>query len=100
MSNTYTGHHERLIGGENIAKHLWPTMIDESIRYNVPMPTEKQIALVVSALRMHGTMVHAGSYDRSELGSNDKITDFYPIESSIGRFFRDSAIEILEAVDE
>ena len=100
MAKTYTGHRERLIGGENIAKHLWPTMIDESIRYDVPMPTDKQIALVVSALRMHGTMVHAGSYDRSELGHIDKLTDFYPIESSIGRFFRDSAIDVLEAADE
>jgi len=87
----YTGHREALIGGKTIAQHLRPVVDDEARRYGIASPSDKQIALVVSALRMHHTMVHAGNYDRSELGEPDKITTFYPIESSIGRFLRDSA---------
>lgn len=88
---TYTGHRDRYIKGQTIAQYVRPTIIDEAYRFDVPIPTEEQIALVVSALRMHHIMVHASDYDRSELGKPNEITDFYPIESSIGRFFRDSA---------
>lgn len=93
---TYTGHKDRYIQGQTIAQYVRPTIQDEANRFNVPMPTDEQIALVVSALRMHHIMVHASDYDRSELGKPDQVTDFYPIESSIGRFFRDSARVVLD----
>lgn len=95
MSNT--GHKQTRIGGRSLADHLRPTIRQESQLFNVPMPTDEQIALVASALRMHTTMVHAASYDRSELfPREDQVTEFYPIESSIGRWLRDAAREVLD----
>lgn len=91
-----TGHNDPTINGETIAEWLRPTLLDEANRFNVPMPSDAQIALVVSAMRMHSLMVYASTYDRSELGKPDTLTDFYPIESSIGRFFRDSSRLILD----
>lgn len=97
MSSTgFTGHHDRYIQGQTIAQYVRPTVLDEANRFDVPMPTDEQIALVVSALRMHHIMIHASSYDRSELHNPNEVTDFYPIESSIGRFFRDSSRAILD----
>ncbi len=91
-----TGHRQLLIAGQNIAEHLRPVIEEEAMRHGVPAPSDKQIALVVSALRMHTTIVHAGSYDRSELGRPDQVTTFHPIESSTGRFLRDAALVVLE----
>lgn len=94
MSNT--GHKQTRIGGRSLADHLRPTLRQESQLFNVPMPTDEQIALVASALRMHTTMLHASTYDRSELGNPDEQTSFYPIESSVGRWLRDAAREVLD----
>lgn len=91
----YTGHKKRLINGKNIVQHIWPTMEQESQFYEVPLPTPEQTALVISAMRMHHTMMHAADYDFSELGRPDKKQEYWPIQSSIGRFFRDSAGDIL-----
>ena len=51
----------------------------------------KQMAIVISALRMHTIMMHAAGYDYSELGELDKKTKYWPTETSIGRYFRDAA---------
>lgn len=93
---SFTGHKDRHINGKNIVQHLKPTLEQECQFYSVPMPTDAQIAIVVKSLRMHHTMVHAAQYDFSELGKPNTPTDFYPIESSIGRFLRDSPDEILD----
>lgn len=91
-----TGHKNILMpDGQLLTRWIQPTMRDEGRRYGVEMPTEKQIALVISALRMHTVMEHAGLYDRSELGKPDEITEYWPIESSIGCYFRDAAESIL-----
>jgi len=93
-----TGHREVLMpDGQTITQWLQPVIKDESRRFGVDMPTDKQIALVVSALRMHTVMEHAALYDRSELGKPGEETKYWPIESSIGRYFRDASREILES---
>lgn len=95
MNKQDTGHKEVLINGKTIVEHLMPTLKDECRYYGVALPNDEQIAVVISALRMHHTMVHASNYDRSELHKPDQVTDFYPIQSSIGRYFRDTSSEIL-----
>jgi len=76
--------------GQSLVEWITPTITDEALRYKVAMLSEKQIALVISALRMHTIMIHASTYDTSELGAPLEKTKFYPIESSIGRYFRDA----------
>lgn len=94
---TDLGHFETKIAGWTLYEALGDTMRDEARHFNVDMPTEKQTALVVSALRMHGIMAHASSYDQREnYPYQDKRTGFYPIETSIGRWMRDAAREVLE----
>ena len=93
------GHRQTKVNGQSLADHVRPTIMQESQLFNVPMPTDEQIALVASALRMHTTMLHASTYDRSELGNPDKETSFYPVESSIGRWLRDAAREVLDESD-
>lgn len=95
MKKEYTGHKDRLINGKTIVEHLRQTIDDECRFYIVDRPSDAQIAVVVSALRMHHTLAHASQYDFSELYEPSKPTDFYPIQSSIGRYFRDSAGDIL-----
>lgn len=92
---SYTGHKELLINKENIVDHIRMTVKQECQFYNVEMPNDKQMAVVISALRMHHTLVHASEYDYSELSQPTQVTTFYPTVSSIGRYFRDSAAEIL-----
>ena len=94
-----TGHKSLRFDGKTITQRIEHTMRQESQMYGVPMPTEKQMALVISALRMHPDMVHASQYDFSEPGAPDTPTDFYPIQSSIGRYYRDAAYEILNRED-
>ena len=95
MRKEYTGHKELLITKKNIVEHLRSVLEQECQFYGVEMPRDEQVAVVVSALRMHHTLVHASEYDYSELGKPDKKTTFYPTVSSIGRYFRDSAGEVL-----
>ena len=92
----YTGHKQTKVGGRNIADWMQATMQQESQLYNIPMPTPQQIGLVMSGLRMHTIMVHASDYDTSELHQQDKVTDFYPIQSSIGRWLRDAGRELMD----
>lgn len=88
----YTGHKDaKMPEGKSLVDWITPTVINECRLYGIAMPTPRQIAVVISAIRMHTIILHASEYDRSELGQPDKVTEFYPIESSIGRFFRDAA---------
>lgn len=91
-------HKNPYIHNKNIVEWIKPTIQHEAKFYNVDIEglTDKQIALVVRALRMHTLMVWASNYDRTELGEKDKETSFYPIETSIGRFLRDSAEVVLD----
>lgn len=88
---TYTGHKDRFINGQTLIDHIKEGVEYECRRYGIEMPTNLQMALVISQLRMHHTMAHAIDYDFSELGEPSKITDFYPQASSVGRFLRDAA---------
>jgi hypothetical protein len=88
----YTGHKSaRMPDGETLVEWIGATVKDECRFYNVPMPSDKQMAVVISALRMHTIMMHAAEYDISALGQSDKIDPYWPMQGSIGRFFRDAA---------
>lgn len=89
---SYTGHKNRKMpDGKTIVEWLRPTVDNECQYYNVPKLTDEQIAVVVSSMRMHHLMMHAAEYDYSELGKPDEKQEYWPMQSSIGRFFRDSA---------
>ena len=45
---------------------------------------------------MHSLLTYASEYDYSELSKPDEVTKFWPTISSIGRFFRDAPLEVLE----
>ena len=93
----YTGHKDtRMSDGSTLVEWITPTVKDEARRFGVDMPSPKQMALVISALRMHTIMERAAGYDYSELGKPDEKTTFYPTESSIGRYFRDAGRDILD----
>ena len=95
---SYTGHRTKLMNnGQNIVDWIMSTIIQESQFYGgVPLPSREQIALVIRALRMHPLLDYASEYDYSELSNPDEITRFWPTISSIGRFFRDAPLEVLE----
>nr|DAR44974.1 MAG TPA: hypothetical protein [Caudoviricetes sp.] len=96
----YTGHKTRTMpDGQNIVDYIMPTIIQESRIFGntpIPIPSREQIALVVRAMRMHPLLDYASKYDYSELSKPDEATKFYPEISSIGRFFRDAPLEILD----
>jgi len=96
----YTGHKlARMPDGKTLVEWLRPTVEDECHYYGVPKPTDEQIAVVARSLRMHHLMTHAAEYDYSELHTPGKKTDFYPIQSSIGRFLRDAPLETLDKIN-
>lgn len=91
-----TGHKDiRMPGGKSLVEWITPTIRDECRHYEVETPTDRQIAIVISAMRMHTIIVHAANYDRSELGKPSEVTSYWPVESSIGRYFRDAASAVL-----
>ena len=91
-----TGHKDiNLADGTPLVDWITPTVRDECRHYGVEIPTRKQMAVVISAMRMHTIIVHAANYDTSELGKPNEVTKYWPIESSIGRYFRDAASSVL-----
>lgn len=96
----YTGHkNRRMPSGETIVDWIKPTVKDEARYYGVEMPSDEQIAIVLRSARMHHLMEHAAGYDNSELHAPDEVTKYWPIESSIGRFFRDAPLEVLDQIN-
>lgn len=95
---TYTGHKTRTMpDGQNIVDYIMPTLIQESRFYGgIPLLSREQVALVIRALRMHHLLEYASKYDYSELSKPNEITKFFPTISSIGRFFRDAPLEVLD----
>lgn len=95
---SYTGHKDKhMANNENIVDFIRFDMEQDSKLFgNVPLPTREQTALVIRALRMHPLLTYASEYDYSELSKPDEVTKFYPEISSIGRFFRDAPLEVLE----
>ena len=95
---SYTGHKDKhMANNENIVDFIRFDMKQDSKLFgNVPLPTREQTALVIRALRMHSLLTYASEYDYSELSKPDEITRFWPTISSIGRFFRDAPLEVLE----
>lgn len=95
---SYTGHKDKhMIDGRNIVDVIRFDMEQDSKLFgDVPLPTREQTALVIRALRMHPLLDYASEYDYSELSNPDEITRFWPTISSIGRFFRDAPLEVLE----
>lgn len=93
----YTGHKKTVMSdGQSLVEWITPTVKDEARLYGVQMPTEEQMALVISALRMHTIMMHAAEYDYSVLGRPEEKDTLWPLQSSIGRYFRDAARETLD----
>ena len=94
----YTGHkNKHMLNGQNIVDFIRLNLEqDRKIFGNIPLPTREQTALVIRALRMHSLLRYASEYDYSELSKPDEITRFWPTISSIGRFFRDAPLEVLE----
>lgn len=94
----YTGHKNKAMdNGQNIVDWIMPTIIQESQFYGgIPIPSREQVALVIRALRMHHLLEYASKYDFSELSKPDEVTRFWPTISSIGRFFRDAPLEVLD----
>ena len=89
---TNTGHKNRMMSnGQTLVQWISPTVKDECRRYGVELPTPKQMAVVISALRMHTIIMHASDYDRSNLHKPDEVDRYWPMESSVGRYFRDAA---------
>jgi len=87
----YTGHkNTKMPDGKTLVEWLKVTIQDECRFYGVPMPTDKQIAVVIRSMRMHHLMMHAAEYDYSELGKPDEVQQYWAMQSSIGRFFRDA----------
>lgn len=100
MGKEYTGHkNTKMPDGKTLVDWITPTIEQECRLYGVEMPSPKQIAVVISALRMHTIIMHAAEYDYSELGKPDQKTEYWPMQSSIGRYFRDAARETLEKED-
>lgn len=96
----YTGHkNTKMPNGKTIVEWLRPTIKDECRFYSVPEMTDEQIAVVVSSMRMHHLMMHAADYDFSELQKPDTPTEYWPLQSSIGRFFRDAARVTLDRIN-
>lgn len=94
----YTGHkNKHMANDENIVDFIRLDMKQDSKLFgNIPLPTREQTALAIRALRMHTLLTYASEYDYSELSKPDEITRFWPTISSIGRFFRDAPLEVLE----
>ena len=95
---TYTGHKDKhMANNENIVDFIRFDMEQDSKLFgNIPLPTREQTALVIRALRMIHILEYASEYDASDLLKTDEITRFWPTISSIGRFFRDAPLEVLE----
>lgn len=91
-----TGHKKLPIGGKTLVEWITPTVKDECRLYKVPMPTDKQMAVVISALRAHTIIMHAAEYDKSNLHKPNEVDSYWPMQSSIGRYFRDAARETLD----
>lgn len=92
-----TGHkNPKMPEGKTLVEWITPTVQDECRFYGVEMPSPKQMAVVISALRMHTIMMHAARYDQSNLHKPDEIDPYWPMQSSIGRYFRDASRITLE----
>lgn len=96
----YTGHkNRRMPDGRTLVEWLREGVKNECQFFGVPMPTDEQIAVVASQMRMHHLIEHAAGYDTSELGKPDEVTKYWPMESSVGRFFRDAAAVTLDEIN-
>lgn len=85
--------------GKTLVEWLRPTIDDECRYYGVEPLNDEQIAIVVSSMRMHTLIMHAANYDISELQKLNEVTHFWPIQSSIGRYFRDAARDTLDDIN-
>ena len=94
----YTGHkNKHMLNGQNVVDFIRLNMEqDRKIFGNIPLPTREQTARVIRALRMIHILDYASEYDVSDLLKIDEVTRFWPTISSIGRFFRDAPLEVLE----
>lgn len=69
---------------------------ESQLHGGVPIPSRKQVALVIRAMRMFHLIEYAANYDFPELQEPDNTAKFYPAIISICKFFRDAPLEVLE----
>jgi hypothetical protein len=63
-----------------------------------PKPTRKQVAMVLHAMADHTAIMQMVNYDMRDLHPNrDKKTEYWPVETSIGRWFHVVAGELEDA---
>lgn len=94
---SYTGHKQiTMADGQSLVDWLKPSLTNEARYFGQELPTDMQIAIVISVLRDHSLLMHAAEYDFSELGNPDEVARLWPLQSSVGRFFRDAASDVLE----
>ena len=94
----YTGHkNKHMINGANIVDWVMCQIIQESKLYGgIPIPSREQVALVIRAMRMPHLLEYSSNYDFPKPQEADDIIKFFPAISSIGRFFRDAPLEVLD----
>lgn len=95
---TYTGHkNKHMINGANIVDWVMYQIIQESELYGgVAIPSREQVALVIRSLRMPHLLEYASNYDFPKPREPDDIIKSFSAISSIGRFFRDAPLEVLD----
>lgn len=84
------------VGGQRFVDHVKEAIKNECGYRGIPMLDDIQIGVVITSLRNHSYTVLMTRYDRRERFDLDKVTDFYPIESSVGRFLRDAGNELID----
>ena len=85
------GHKDPTIEGKPLVDFIRETIRHDAIYHRTLLPTDLQIALVISALRNHTITSRMIDYDLSELHKPDEISSFFPQASSVGRFLRDAS---------
>ena len=84
-----------IVAGEPAADRLMKAL-DNRIT-GEPKPTRKQVAMVLHALADHTAIMQMVNYDMRDLYPNqDRKTEYWPTETSIGRWFHAVGSELEE----
>lgn len=87
------------VGGQHFVDHVKVAIKNECRYRGIPMLDDMQIGVVITSLRNHSYAMLMTRYDRRERFDLTKVTDFYPIESSVGRFLRDAGNELIDRAE-
>lgn len=87
------------VGGQRFVDHVKVAIANECRYRGIPMLDDMQIGVVITSLRNHSYTSLMTRYDRRKLGDPTKVSNFYPIESSVGRFLRDAGNELIDRAE-